>query len=434
MPFDGLGLAPNLLRAVRDMGFTEPTPIQREAIPVALEGRDLIGLAQTGTGKTAAFLLPILQRLLSGPRGHTRALILTPTRELALQADEFLRGFARYTPVRGAPVFGGVGFQPQEQALRGGAEIITATPGRLLDHMERGNTRFDQLEVLVVDEADRMMDMGFLPDLQRILSRLPRRRQTLLFSATMPPEILRLTGRILQDPVTVQIGERSAPAEGVTHAVYPVAAYLKTPLLLALLRRGGMESVLVFTRTKHRADRLARALQGEGFRVAAIHSNRSQSQRVAALEGFRERRYHILVATDIAARGIDVENISHVINYDVPNMPEDYVNRIGRTARARAIGDAYSFVSPEEENDMRHIEQVLGEDLPRLTLPDFDYQASPPPRAPGGGRPGFASRGGGRRSGGYGGRGGGRPQRGRGGGRHQRGHSFSFQQGPRYVR
>lgn len=392
MPFDELGLVPPLLRAIRDMGFTEPTPIQRKAIPVVLTGRDLIGLAQTGTGKTAAFLLPILQRLIPMAPGKTRALILTPTRELALQADQFLKAFARHTSLRGAPVFGGVGMNPQEHALRTGVDVITATPGRLLDHMERGNTRFDHLEILVVDETDRMMDMGFLPDLKRILSRLPRKRQTLLFSATMPEEILRLTRQILRDPVTIQIGQRSAPAVGITHAIYPVPAHLKTSLLLTLLQRAGavpppqgatanpMDSVLVFTRTKHRADRLARAIKEAGFKVAAIHGNRSQSQRVAALEGFREGRYRVLVATDIASRGIDVEEITHVINYDVPNMPEDYVNRIGRTARAQATGDAFSLVSPEEQDDMYHIEKTLGQRLPSVTIPDFDYDAQPQPR------------------------------------------------------
>jgi ATP-dependent RNA helicase RhlE len=417
MPFDELGLVPPLLRAIRDMGFTEPTPIQRKAIPVALTGRDLIGLAQTGTGKTAAFILPILQRLLPMTQGNTRALILTPTRELALQADQFLKGFARHTPLRGAPVFGGVGMNPQEHALRTGVDVITATPGRLLDHMERGNTRFDHLEILVVDETDRMMDMGFLPDLKRILSRLPRKRQTLLFSATMPEEILRLTRQILRDPVTVQIGQRSAPAVGITHAIYPVPAHLKTSLLLTLLQRAEavplpqgaaanpMDSVLVFTRTKHRADRLARTIKEAGFKVATIHGNRSQGQRVAALEGFREGRYQVLVATDIASRGIDVEEITHVINYDVPNMPEDYVNRIGRTARAQATGDAFSLVSPEEGDDMYHIEKALGQRLPSVTIPDFDYGARPPPHARReGGRPRVE---GGRRRGGP-------PRRGRG--------------------
>ncbi|MEM3087277.1 MAG: DEAD/DEAH box helicase [Halobacteria archaeon] len=422
MTFDEMGLAPPLLRAVREFGFREPTPIQERAIPVALQGGDLIGLAQTGTGKTAAFLLPILQRLLPGPRGRTRALVLTPTRELALQASEFLEAFARYTPLRGVTVFGGVGFEPQTRGLREGVDVVIATPGRLLDHMERGNARFDRLEILVVDEADRMMDMGFLPDLRRILARIPPRRQTLLFSATMPDEILHLTRQILRDPATVQVGERSAPAAGVTHVIYPVPAHLKTPLLLELLdRTPGMESVLVFTRTKRRADRLARTLKEEGLKVTALHADRTQAQRLAALDGFRKRRYRILIATDIVARGIDVEKISHVINYDVPSTPEDYINRIGRTARAEATGDAYSFVSPEEDWDMKHIEHVLGRPLERITLEGFDYGAAPPPRMAREDREGFrrgrGGRGGGWRPGGGGFRGGGGGFRRGGGGR-----------------
>lgn len=433
MPFDELGLAPPLMRAIGDAGFEEPTPIQRDAIPAALTGKDVIGLAQTGTGKTAAFLLPILQRLLPGPRGRTRALVLTPTRELAIQAGEFLKMFARHTPLRGATVFGGVGFEPQTRALREGVDVIIATPGRLLDHMGRGNTRFDRLEILVVDEADRMMDMGFLPDLRRILSHIPQRRQTLLFSATMPEEILGLTRQILKDPVTVQVGERSAPPEGITHVIYPIPAHLKTTLLLELFSRTeGMKSVLVFARTRRRADRLARTLKEEGLKVAALHSDRTQSQRIAALEGFREGRYRVLVGTDIVARGIDVEEITHVINYDVPNTPEDYVNRIGRTGRARATGDAFSFVSPEEDWDMKHIEHILGRPLDRITLPDFNYGASPSPGAPreeglpffrggrGGGGGGYR-RGGGRGGRGYG-RGGGGGGYGRGGGGGGRGY------------
>ncbi|HXG60395.1 MAG TPA: DEAD/DEAH box helicase [Planctomycetota bacterium] len=387
--FETLGLHPSLLRAVKELGFEHPTPIQAKAIPPILQGRDLVGCAQTGTGKTAAFLLPVLHRLLEGPRGGTRVLVLEPTRELAAQVETHFRDLARHVSLRAATVYGGVAFGPQTQALRGGADVIVATPGRLLDHMGRGHARFDRLQVLVLDEADRMLDMGFLPDLRRIVAKLPRNRQTLLFSATMPPEILGLVHEVLRDPVSVDVvGRRPAPAAGITHAVYPVAQSHKTALLTRLLREPGMNMVLVFTRTKHRAERLADALQVRGFEVARMHGNRSQGQRESALASFREGEVQVLVATDIAARGLDIEAISHVINYDVPATPEDYVHRVGRTGRAQAVGDAFTLVAPEEEPAMRDIEKALGRTLPRVTLPDFDYgpmaplPAAPPPPAP----------------------------------------------------
>ncbi len=378
--FDSLGLDPALLRAVRELGFPHTTPIQAKAIPHILDGRDLAGCAQTGTGKTAAFLLPILHRLMGSPRGGSRVLILEPTRELAAQVEEHFRELAPHTPVRAATVYGGVGFGPQTHALRTGCDVIVATPGRLLDHMHRGNAKFDRLQVLVLDEADRMLDMGFLPDLRRIVARLPRKRQTLLFSATIPPGIMSLAREVLHDPLSIDVGRAPMPAAGIRHAVYPVGQGYKTALLTHLLHGPGMTSVIVFTRTKNRADRLADALQLRGFSIARIHGNRSQGQRDHALDLFREAKVQVLVATDIAARGLDIEGVSHVINYDVPGTAEDYVHRIGRTARAEAIGDAFTLVSLDEEARMRDIERSLGEPLPRVTRPDFDYGAFTPPQ------------------------------------------------------
>jgi ATP-dependent RNA helicase RhlE len=371
--FASFGLNASLLKAVGELGFIHPTPIQTKAIPPVLEGRDVIGCAQTGTGKTAAFLLPILHRLMAGQKGGTRVLVLEPTRELAAQVEEDFREIGRHTHLHGGTVYGGVGFGPQTHALRSGFDLIIATPGRLLDHMNRGNARFDRLQVLVLDEADRMLDMGFLPDLRRIIQRLPKKRQTLFFSATMPPEIERLSREILHEAVSIDVGRRPTPAAGITHAVYPVAQNQKTSLLTLLLRTPGLNSVLVFTRTKHRADRLADQLQARGFNVACIHGNRSQGQREKALEVFREGKATVLVATDIAARGLDIEDITHVINYDVPNTAEDYVHRIGRTARAEAVGDAFTLVAYEETAAMQEIEKALGKTLPRVTRPDFDY-------------------------------------------------------------
>ncbi len=382
MPFNKLGLHASLVQAVRDMRYTEPTPVQAEAIPAILAGRDLIATAQTGTGKTAAFLLPILHQLLSRPRNITQALILTPTRELAQQIDDVLLGLAYHTPMRGGVIVGGAAMGPQEKALRAGVELLVATPGRLLDHMRNNQSRFDQIHTLVLDEADRMMDMGFLPDLKRIIARLPARKQTLLFSATMPPVIAKLAGDIQHDPVMVQIGRRSTPAVGITQAAYPVAEHLKPALLRYLLRHTDMPSVLVFTRTKQSAKRLAKSIASDGFSVGELHSNLTQSQRNRAMESFRHGDTQILVATNIAARGLDVERITHVISVDVPTVPEDYVHRIGRTGRAEAEGDAFLLVAPPEEKLLVKIERQIGQRLPRVTLPDFDYKQAPPPRPP----------------------------------------------------
>ena len=392
--FSDLGLDPALVRAVDGLGYETPTPIQREAIPPILAGRDVIGTAQTGSGKTAAFLLPILQRFLKQPPGKTRALVLSPTRELAAQIEVALRGLAKGTRIRGHAVYGGVGMTPQEHALRSGVDVVVATPGRLLDHMSRRNVDFRGLEVLVLDEADRMLDMGFLPDVRRIVGALPRDRQTLLFSATMPSEIEALSRTIMRNPVRISVSPPHRPPSTIRHEVYPVPQHLKTALLVRLLGREDMMSVLVFVRTKRRADRVARQVSAAGFDVARIHGDRSQSQRETALAGFRSGRHQILVATDVAARGIDVEGISHVINYDVPAMPTDYVHRVGRTARMEAVGEAITFVTPEDEGDLRGIERTLGKSIPRVTLPDFDYRAPPPPKVHGreGGRPPRESR------------------------------------------
>ncbi len=379
--FEDLPLHSKLRKGIQEIGYTTPTPIQWDTIPHAVLGRDIIGTAQTGTGKTAAFLLPVLERLLEEPRGRTHALILTPTRELALQAHDFLRKLAGHTHLRGAAVYGGVGMADQERALRGGAEIIIATPGRLLDHMSRGYVNFQALKILVLDEGDRMLDMGFLPDVRRILQRLPRARQTMLFSATMPPEIVALSREFLRDPKMIQVEERTVAAVGVTHLALPVPSHLKTDLLSELLKDQMMSSVLVFTRTKHRADNLVRQLLYRKINAAVIHGNRSQSQRVRALEGFRTGEYRVLVATDIAARGVDVKDVSHVVNFDVPHEPETYIHRVGRTARAQQRGDAYSLVMPEEEHDFARIEKLIGMKINRARIPDFAYDAAPPPRS-----------------------------------------------------
>ena len=381
MPFKSLGLAPPLVQAARDMRYAEPTPVQAQAIPPILAGRDLIATAQTGTGKTAAFILPILNRLLDLPHGTTQALVITPTRELAQQIDDVCLGLAYHTPLRVGLLVGGAPMGPQEKALRGGVELLVATPGRLLDHMRQNQPRFDRLHTLVLDEADRMLDMGFLPDLKRVIARLPAREQTLLFSATMPPVIARLAGEVLRDPVAVSVGRRSAPAVGITQAAYPVAEHLKGGLLRHLLRQEEMPSVLVFTRTKHMARRLARAVAADGFAVAELHSNLTQPQRDRAMAGFRRGDYQVLVATNIAARGLDVEHITHVISFDVPDVPEDYVHRVGRTARAEAEGDAWVLVSPAEEGSLARIERQIGQRLPRVTLPDFDYSQRATDRA-----------------------------------------------------
>jgi ATP-dependent RNA helicase RhlE len=327
----------------------------------------------TGSGKSAAFLLPVLNRLIGKPRGATRALVVTPTRELAAQILAHLEELAVHTPVTGASIYGGVGMGPQEHALRSGVDVIVATPGRLLDHLKRPYARLTAVEVLVLDEADRMLDMGFLPDVRRILKHVPRKRQTLFFSATMPREIVELSREMLHDPVTIDLERKSAPAIGITQAVYPVPRELKSSLLAELLTKNVIADAIVFTRTKHRANRLADFLERYGIVAARIHGNRSQNQRTEALDGFKAGRYRVLVATDIVARGIDVEALGHVVNFDVPADPDSYIHRVGRTARAEATGDAFTFVSPDEEADLAAIERAIGKRLPRITLPGFDY-------------------------------------------------------------
>jgi ATP-dependent RNA helicase RhlE len=375
VPFNSLNLHPSLLQGIKELGFARPTPIQASAIPPALEGRDLLACAATGSGKTAAFVLPLLHRMIGKPRGRTKALILTPTRELAAQILEDLNQLAVHTPITAAAIFGGVAMGPQEHALRSGVDVVVATPGRLLDHLKAPYTKFGQLDALVLDEADRMLDMGFLPDIRRILKHLPTKRQTLFFSATMPKPILELSKELLHDPFGIQLERKAVPAAGITQAVYPVPQELKPSLLAALLKRGDMSDALVFTRTKHRANRLAEFLTGQGIKTERIHGNRSQGQRMAALDGFKGGRYQVLVATDIAARGIDIEELGHVVNFDVPKASEDYIHRVGRTARAEATGEAFTFVSPAEEADLRAIEQAIGKRLPRVSVPDFDYNA-----------------------------------------------------------
>ncbi len=380
LAFTELGLMPELLEAVKDAGYSVPTPIQQRAIPLALNGRDLIGLAQTGTGKTAGFTLPIIQRLLEGEHGknpaaahRVRALILTPTRELCIQVEESFRKYGKHTGLRVVPVFGGVAVEPQTKQLRKGVDVVVATPGRLLDHMERQNVVFDDLEVLVLDEADRMLDMGFAPQLNRIVAEVPRFRQTLLFSATMPPEVESLARKYLRKPIVVQVGRRSSAASTVTHAVYPVPRDRKTELLAELLKEKGMDSVLIFSRTKHGADKVVRHLEAKGISATAMHADKSQVERMRALEDFKQGKVRVLVATDIAQRGLDVSGISHVINYDVPQQAEDYVHRIGRTGRAAATGDAFTFMAPDEIAMVRAIERVIGEPIPRISVPGYDF-------------------------------------------------------------
>jgi ATP-dependent RNA helicase RhlE len=370
--FAELGLDEAVVRAARDAGYERPTPIQAAAIPVVLRGRDVMGLAQTGTGKTAAFTLPVVHRLLGGPR-RSRVLVLTPTRELCLQVEQSFRRYSQHAALDVAAVFGGVPYEAQEDALRGGADVIVATPGRLLDHVEKGNANFDDLEVLVLDEADRMLDMGFAPQISRVVGAVPPYRQTLLFSATMPPEVEALARKYLRRPVVVQVGRRNMATGTVTHAVYPVPRERKSALLVELLRQPAMDSVLVFTRTKPAADRVVRHLEGAGIAATAMHGDKSQAQRVDALEQFRSGAVRVLVATDVAQRGLDVSGISHVINYDVPEQAEDYVHRIGRTGRAAATGDAYTFMAPHEIGTVRLIEHVIGQRIPRVSVPGYDF-------------------------------------------------------------
>ena len=383
MPFRALGLDAKILKSVQEAGYTEPTPIQAAAIPEILSGHDLIGIAQTGTGKTAAFVLPMLDRLSAmihsvGNRRGTRVLVVAPTRELVVQIDENVRAYAKHLPIHVATVFGGVGERPQIEALRGGVDIVIATPGRLLDLIRHAN--FSGLSFLVLDEADRMLDMGFLPSIRQIVKAIPQKRQTLLFSATLSKEIENLTHEFLRSPKTVQIGRRSNPAETVTQLIYEVPKHLKPALLAHLLQDKSLDTVLVFTRTKHGADRVARKLESVKIKTATLHSNRSQSQRLRALKEFKSGEVRVLVATDIAARGIDVTGISHVVNYDFPMHSEDYVHRIGRTGRANAVGDAISFITPEDHGPLRSLERFIGRGIVRKRAEGFDYNASAPAR------------------------------------------------------
>jgi ATP-dependent RNA helicase RhlE len=375
MPFQKLGLSPETLRGVQAMGYVDPTPIQLRAIPLVLAGKDIIGSAQTGTGKTAAFALPILTKL--GAHGKCRCLVLEPTRELAAQVETAFHDYGRFGNLRTTVVFGGVGYGEQREQIKRGTDILVATPGRLLDFIRQGEINLGDVQILVLDEADRMLDMGFLPDVRKIIERCPRQRQTMLFSATVPPEIERLVTWALHEPVSVAIGERRSPAETVTHAFYPVATSQKFHLLLALLERTEFNSVLIFSRTKHGADKIASRLKSNNHAVAVLHSNRTQRERIEALEGFKSGKYEVMVATDIAARGIDVEDVTHVINYDVPQHPEDYVHRIGRTGRAQKVGDAFTLITIEEHEHVMAIERFIGQKVTRLKLDNFDYVATP---------------------------------------------------------
>ena len=376
MEFSTLNLHTDIAEGIKAAGFTEPTPIQAKAIPLVLEKKDVMGLAQTGTGKTAAFALPILQRLIEGPRGQVRALVIAPTRELAEQIHETFQTLGRRTGLRCTSIYGGVNINAQIKKLNSGKEIVVACPGRLLDHINRRTINLSKVEVLVLDEADRMLDMGFLPDIKKVIKHIPKSRQSLLFSATMPSTINKLANEILKAPVKIQINH-SAPASTVTHALYPVDQSLKAGLLLKVLSKTDTESVLVFTRTKHRAKRLGLQLQRAGYTATSLQGNLSQNKRQEALKGFRDGKFQILVATDIAARGIDVSCISHVINFDIPDTTDAYTHRIGRTGRAAKTGDAFTFITREDEPLVKSIERVLGEKIERCTLEDFDYKPAP---------------------------------------------------------
>ncbi len=419
MPFKALNLSPSVLRGVQAAGYTDPTPIQLRAIPAVLSGGDLIASAQTGTGKTAAFALPILTRLGATQAGRSgpRVLVLEPTRELAAQVETAFRDFARFMDIRPLAVFGGVGYGHQRSELKRGVDIVVATPGRLVDFLQEGTLTLRDVDILVLDEVDRMLDMGFLPVVKDIIARCPRDRQTLFFSATVPPEIAAVASFALRNPTRVEVGVNRSVNESVKHAMYPVAFDQKFDLLLALLAQTDFDSVLVFSRTKHGADKIARKLKAANHSVAVLHANRSQNQRIEALAGFKSGKYEIMVATDIAARGIDVAGVTHVINYDVPENPEDYVHRIGRTGRAQAVGDAFTLVTPDNAGDVRDIERFIGAKIPEIRLEGFDYK-------PLAGRPAQPQRGGGGQ-----GRGqshhGNHGQRGHGGrsGQHGAGHS-----------
>jgi len=426
MPFKALNLSDPVLRGVQAAGYIDPTPIQLRAIPIVLSGRDLIGSAQTGTGKTAAFALPVLTRL--NAHGRTRVLVLEPTRELAAQVETAFRDFARFTDIRAVAIYGGVGYGLQRSELRRGADIIVATPGRLMDYLQEGTIRLNDISILILDEVDRMLDMGFLPVVKDIIARCPKQRQTLFFSATVPPEIAAVASFALNNPERVEIGVARSVTQSVNHALYPVAFDQKFDLLLALLGQAGFDSVLVFSRTKHGADKIARKLKDANHSVAVLHANRSQNQRMEELAGFKSGKYEVMVATDIAARGIDVAGVTHVINYDVPENPEDYVHRIGRTGRAQAVGDAFTLVTPENANDVRDIQRFIGQKIPELRLAGFPYKAfaaRPVSSAPqrGGYQGGRKPQGGGSNAGGwsrFGGGGGGNRAYAGGGGRRGR--------------
>ena len=379
MNFEQFTLDSRLMQGITAAGYETATPIQEAAIPAAVRGRDIIGTAQTGTGKTAAFVLPILNHLLDGPRGIPRALIVTPTRELAEQIYQVIRSLSVGTKLRSTTIYGGVGANRQIKALKDGVEILVATPGRLLDLVQQRYARLERIEILVLDEADRMFDMGFLPDVRRIIKAVPAQRQTMLFSATFPSEVELLASQSLTNPQRIAMGI-SRPAHTVSHALYPVPSHLKSALLLKLLKQIDSDSVLVFTRTKHRADKVARQIAHAGFRVTSLHSNRTQGQREQALRGFKSGHFRIMVATDIAARGLDIDSISHVINYDMPDTADAYIHRIGRTGRAQRTGDAFTLVTPEDTAMIRTLERIMGQPLKRETLPDFDYTLPAPPR------------------------------------------------------
>ncbi|MGB4441126.1 MAG: DEAD/DEAH box helicase [Coriobacteriia bacterium] len=372
MSFDNLGLSPRLLEAVAAMGYTSPTPIQRDAIPMVLEGRDVVGCAQTGTGKTAAFVLPLLQRIESKP-GGPRALVVTPTRELAQQIEDVAEQVTKFTKHRVAVVYGGVGYEPQTKALKRGVDLLVATPGRLLDLMERRIANLSNVEILVLDEADRMLDMGFWPQVRKIIATIPPERQNLLFSATMSSDVMRIVSSTLHDPIRVEVAPSATPIELIDQRVYPVGGQQKGQLLVHLINEQNLDRVIVFTRTKHRADRVAKVLHQAGIKSAAIHGDRSQSQRQSALENLKSGRCRVLVATDVVARGIDIDDVSHVVNYDLPNSPDDYVHRIGRTARAGKSGTAVSLLAPEEHEALRDIEIKIGTVLESHDAEGFDY-------------------------------------------------------------
>jgi ATP-dependent RNA helicase RhlE len=385
MNFNNFNLDPRLKQGINKAGYETPTPIQQAAIPAALRGRDIIGTAQTGTGKTAAFVLPILNKLLDGQRNIPRALIVTPTRELAEQIHDVIKVLAAGTKLKSATIYGGVGANPQIQALRNGAEILVACPGRLLDLIAQGHAKMANIEILVLDEADRMFDMGFLPDVRRIVKAVPQKRQTMMFSATFPADVELLAQQALHEPQKIAMGIIK-PTHTVEHALYPVPQHLKTKLLIELLNRTDTNSVIVFTRTKHRAHRVSEQIKKAGFKATSLHGDRTQGQRQAAIKGFKSGTHDIMVATDIAARGLDIETVSHVINFDMPDTADAYIHRIGRTGRAQRTGDAFTLITDEDKDMIRTLERIMGYSIPRKTLDDFDYTSAAPPRSDSGER------------------------------------------------